>query len=164
LSRNPASKQNFLKKYPAWRKKIDPELYELRMHAMITGSAPPDMASVESAVKTFYKADIPPCPFLEDDFCEIYPARPFVCRQSYALSDPENCRNKSGIEYAVFGDVHAFEMQMSHVIVHIMKNLGLNALVMCNAPMTVREFVVNGKAYIDFYVKNAPKKAGLQNL
>lgn len=164
LSQNTDKKERFLKKYPSWRKNIDLTSYEMLMNAVMTGKIPPKMAGIESAVKNFYKHDILPCPFLENNLCEIYPARPFVCRKHYALSDPENCRNNSKTAYAIFGDLDLLDTRIAPVMVHIMKNLGIDALAMCNAPLTVRAFLANGKDYVDFYAKSASEKLLRQNL
>lgn len=40
----------------------------------------------------FFRAGVA-CPFLEDESCSIYPARPMVCREYLVTNPPENCAN-----------------------------------------------------------------------
>jgi Fe-S-cluster containining protein len=43
------------------------------------------------ALEREYWAAQLPCPFLKEERCSIYPVRPFVCREHFALSPPELC-------------------------------------------------------------------------
>jgi Fe-S-cluster containining protein len=38
----------------------------------------------------YWQAQLP-CPFLDNDRCAIFPARPFACREHYVISDPARC-------------------------------------------------------------------------
>jgi len=44
---------------------------------------------LEIAVDYFYAGIA--CPFLEDESCSVYPARPMVCREYLVTNPPENC-------------------------------------------------------------------------
>ncbi|MEZ4322063.1 MAG: YkgJ family cysteine cluster protein [Myxococcota bacterium] len=37
-----------------------------------------------------------PCPFLEDEACQIYASRPFACRDLLSASDPVHCEDPGG--------------------------------------------------------------------
>jgi len=39
---------------------------------------------------SYWRAQLP-CPFLENELCSIYPARPFACREHHVVSDPALC-------------------------------------------------------------------------
>ena len=38
----------------------------------------------------YWKAQLP-CPFLSEGRCQVYPVRPFACREHHVLSEPELC-------------------------------------------------------------------------
>lgn len=38
----------------------------------------------------YWRAQLP-CPFLQEDRCTVYPARPFACREHHVISDPVIC-------------------------------------------------------------------------
>ena len=49
-------------------------------------------ATEGDALEREYWAAQLPCPFLEKERCTIYPARPFACREHFALTPSELCR------------------------------------------------------------------------
>jgi len=50
----------------------------------------PDPAAGGALEVGYFAAQVA-CPFLRDDRCAVYPARPFACREHFAVSLPELC-------------------------------------------------------------------------
>jgi Fe-S-cluster containining protein len=63
-------------------------LSRLRRFQAAGGYIPPEEG--DALEREHWAAQIP-CPFLEDERCTIYPARPFACREHYALTPAELC-------------------------------------------------------------------------
>ncbi len=157
LNSNTDVKARFMKKYPEWRKKVDPAAYELSMQALRMQHRMPADNEMDSIISLFYKGNRPmPCPFLEKDMCDIYPARPMNCRQLMASGNPEDCNKKVLSNIVRFHSLDDFvNVKMSPAMHAISLNLGLDAIAMLDSAVTAREYVVNGQKYVEFYVRNA---------
>lgn len=161
LNSNPEIKARFLKKYPEWRSKVDPAAYEASMLALRMQHRMPTDGEMDYIISLFYKRNNPiPCPFLEKDMCDIYPARPMNCRQLMTSGDPEDCNKKVLSNIVRFHSLDDFvNVKMSPAIHSISYNLGLDAIAMLDSALTAREYIVGGQKYIEFYVTNASRMA-----
>ena len=159
LEQKPEIKKRFLDKYPAWRAKIDPYEYDQAMQETLHGLREP-REGVSSAVSSFYSKKAVPCPFLEKDLCDIYPARPIVCRQNLVLTPPENCSTKEKVALARFKDLDQLIFtRATPLMLHILSHLGLKGgFAMCNGPLTVKEYIVKKADYVKLYVDNAKQQ------
>jgi Fe-S-cluster containining protein len=77
--------------HAAWHERIaaDPDL-NARLTAFVESEgyvSGPEGGALELA---YWQAQ-QPCPFLQDDRCSVYPARPFACREHHVLSNPALC-------------------------------------------------------------------------
>jgi Fe-S-cluster containining protein len=69
----------------SWRPSLMRRLQQFRARK---GYLTPDEGD---ALEREYRAAQLLCPFLEKERCSIYPARPFACREHFALTPPELC-------------------------------------------------------------------------
>ncbi|MBW2973789.1 YkgJ family cysteine cluster protein [Candidatus Woesearchaeota archaeon] len=161
LEQHPDIKKRFLDKYPAWRAKIDPYEYDQTMQETTYGLREAG-EGVSSAVSSFYSEKAVPCPFLEKDLCDIYPARPIVCRQNLVLTPPENCSSKEKVALAKSGDLDQLIFtRATPLMLHILSHLGLKGgFAMCNGPLTAKEYVTGKADYVNLFLADAKKQMG----
>jgi len=61
----------------------------------LTGRRPASHEQAKAEAMQYFNLRLT-CPFLEDDACSIYDARPFTCREYYVTSPPELCADPIG--------------------------------------------------------------------
>lgn len=101
LNQKPTVRDEFLKRYPIWRKKIseNQQTYDqVSNTANLSLPNPNDSHARQlffDAAEEYFKLDIK-CPFLVDGLCSIYPVRPLACASHVVISNPENCKASNG--------------------------------------------------------------------
>lgn len=91
VARHPELSERLTESQARWSAQLEatPELRE-RLDVFVASDgyvSGPDGGALELE---YWRAQLP-CPFLHEDRCSIYPARPFACREHHVLSDPIMC-------------------------------------------------------------------------
>jgi len=61
----------------------------------LTGRRPSSQEQAKAEAMQYFDLKLA-CPFLEDDACSIYPARPFTCREYFVTTPPDLCTDPIG--------------------------------------------------------------------
>lgn len=143
----------FINAYEAWRQRT--KQLEIFDQLMQLGQA---AISDDQTVKKLYMALAEqyselniPCPFLKENRCIIYRARPKVCASYVACSPPDHCDVTNDLKHDAF-----MTMDYNAIVPY---PFSPDAMIYANAPLLVYELLKGGYMYLS----NMPGLEGLES-
>lgn len=124
--------------WPRWRQRLFESAALVRFHPRVTINQLADLCVRDAEIPDEEPdPEAGPCPFLEDDVCRIYPARPFGCRAmistktcstGHAAQMPEFILtvNNVFLQYVEAADPGGLTGNLIDVLLHLGGNEGLN--------------------------------------
>ena len=155
LNENGDTREHFNSKYKAWRRNMDAPGYSKLIAEEVQASVRGER-NKPSKLMGFVRDNWTECPFLKDDCCSIYSARPSPCRAHLSLDDPEKCKT-ANIAMMAAGktlDKLLFEKQ-GPLFIALTRSLGIDAIANFPMPLGVYEISKGGKDYIKLVASQA---------
>lgn len=129
--------KKFFERYSAWRKSIDHE-------SLNRGINLSNLSIDWREIQRYYDKGIA-CPFLEEDSCSIYEARPLSCRSMLSAT---KCGENDQIMIAMSEGIEKIQERMPVIYDQLAKLFGLNFTPFELFPIAVYEFSKRGEGSI----------------